>query len=248
MTDGALVPATVAEALGVRPQSDRPIPEVIAEVVGRRETLVVIDNCEHVVGDAARLTEQLLGGAPGLRVLATSRDPLRVGSETVWRVPSLPVPPPCTGADECRAYGAVELFVDRALAAHPGLLLDDQAMTTIAEVARRLDGLPLAIELAATRVGALDLTSIVEGLNDRFSLLAGGWRTAPARHQTLRAAVAWSYELLRRGRERLVLPPLGLPRQLQPGRRGRRSGAGGNRGGSAPFVPGVQVDGQHRAA
>ena len=191
-----LVPLAVAEGLGVRPRSGRPPAEVLAEVIGHRETLAVLDNCEHLVQAVAEAVEDLLGCAPGLRVLATSREPLRIAGETVWRVPSLDVPPPEATALECRGYPAVELFVDRALAARPGLRLDSDAITTVAEIARRLDGMPLAIELAAARAGVVDLAGILERLGDRFALLSGGSRTAPARQQTLRATVAWSYDLL----------------------------------------------------
>ncbi len=196
LTEPGLVPMAVAEALGVQPQSGRAPAQVVTEVIGHRETLAVVDNCEHLVGTVAELVEGLLSGAPGLRVLATSREPLRIAGETVWRVPSLEVPGPGASAAESRGCAAVELFVDRALSARPGLRLDDGATATIAEIARRLDGLPLAIELAAARVAVLDLAGILEGLSDRFALLAGGSRTAPARQQTLRAAVAWSYDLL----------------------------------------------------
>jgi predicted ATPase/DNA-binding SARP family transcriptional activator len=196
VTDPGLVPLAMAEALGVRPQSERALAQVMAEVVGHRETLVVVDNCEHVVGAVGELVEDLLQGAPGLRVLATSRDPLRIAGETVWRVPSLEVPEPGSTPADSRGCAAVELFVDRALAARPGLRLDEGAISAVAELTRRLDGMPLAIELAAARVAVLDLGSILERLGDRFAILAGGSRTAPARHQTLRAAVAWSYDLL----------------------------------------------------
>ena len=195
VADGALVGTAVAEALGVLSPSER-LVDVVGDVIGHRPTLLVLDNCEHVVGEAAELAEKVLGAAPGLRLLVTSRDPLRIVGETVWRVPSLPVPASGVDAQECRASVAVQLFVDRALAAHPGLSLDDEATTTIAEITRRLDGMPLAIELAAARAGVLDLKSVLEGLNDRFTLLASGSRTAPARQTALRAAVAWSYELL----------------------------------------------------
>ena len=196
VADPASVPLAVAEALGVRPQSDRPITQVVADVIGHRETLAVLDNCEHLVGAVAELVEALLQGAPGLRVLATSREPLRISAETVWRVPSLEVPAAGASAAECRGCEAVELFVDRAQAAGPGMLLDDRTIATIAEVTRRLDGLPLAIELAAARVAVLDLGSILARLDDRLAFLTGGWRTASARQQSLRAAVVWSYDLL----------------------------------------------------
>jgi predicted ATPase/DNA-binding SARP family transcriptional activator len=203
VADPAGVPLAVAEALGVRPQSGRPITQVVAEVVGQRETLAVVDNCEHLVGAVAEVVEELLQGAPGLRVVATSREPLRISAETVWRVPSLEVPAAGASAAECRGCGAVELFVDRAQAAGPDVVLDDRAVATIAEITRRLDGLPLAIELAAARVAVLDLGSILGRLADRFAFLTGGSRTAPARQQTLRAAVAWSYDLLKAREQRL---------------------------------------------
>jgi predicted ATPase len=196
VTDPGLVATAVADALMVQPQSERRLADVIAEVVGHRETLVVIDNCEHVVGGVAELVEELLRTAPGLQVLATTREPLKVDGETVWRVPSLAVARPGAGPIELRGNAAVELFVDRALSAKPDLKLDVAALATTGEITRRLDGMPLAIELAAARVGVLDLESILDGLNDSFSILAGGSRTAPPRHQTLRAAVAWSYDLL----------------------------------------------------
>ena len=120
LADPASVPLAVAEALGVRPLSGRPITQVVAEVVGHRETLIVVDNCEHLVGAVAELVEDLLQGAPGLRVLATSREPLRISAESVWRVPSLEVPAAGASVAECRGCGAVELFVDRAQAARPG--------------------------------------------------------------------------------------------------------------------------------
>ena len=203
LVDPASVPLAVAEALGVRPQSGRPISQVVAEVVGHHETLAVLDNCEHLVDAVAEVVEELLQGAPGLRVLATSREPLRISAEMVWRVPSLEVPAAGASAAECRGCGAVELFVDRAQAARPAVLLDDVAITTIAEITRRLDGLPLAIELAAARVAVLDLGSILARLADRFAFLTVGSRTAPARQQTLRAAVAWSYDLLTAREQRL---------------------------------------------
>ncbi len=172
-------------------------------MVGHRETLLVIDNCEHVVGAVAVLVEELLRTVVGLQVLATTRDPLKVDGETVWRVVSLAVPRSGAGAMELRGTAAVELFVDRALSAKPDLKLDDAALVAIGEITRRLDGMPLAIELAAARAGVLDLKSVLEGLNNRFIILAGGPRTAPPRHQTLRAAVGWSYDLLSESEKQL---------------------------------------------
>ncbi len=241
-----LVPLAVAEALGVRPQSGRPSAQVVAEVVGHPETLAVLDNCEHVIEAVAELVEELLGNAPGLRLLATSREPLRIAGETVWQVPSLGVPGPDASAAERRGCAAVELFVERALSARPGLSLDDGAVTTIAELARRLDGMPLAIELAAARVAVLDLGSILDGLSDRFTLLGGGSRTAPPRHRTLRAAVEWSYDLLST-REKDLFCKL----SVFPGNFSLQAAlavAGGERRGGqrGPLLPRVQVGGRHR--
>jgi predicted ATPase len=196
VSDPGLLVQVIAEALAVRPQSGRPVIEVIFDVVGDRGTLVVLDNCEHVVSAAALLTADLLQGAPGLRVLATSRDPLRINGETVWPVPPLEVPALAASAAESRGCEAVELFIDRAVGARPNLRLDDGAIGAIAEITRRLDGMPLAIELAAARAAALEPPGILAGLSDRFGLLKGGPRTAPPRQQTLRAAVQWSYDLL----------------------------------------------------
>jgi predicted ATPase/DNA-binding SARP family transcriptional activator len=196
LAEPGLVPLAIADALGVRPQSGKPPAEVVAEVIGHRETLAVVDNCEHLVEAVAEVVEGLLSGAPGLRVLATSRESLRITGETVWRVPSLEVPAPGATVVERRRCAAVELFLDRALSARPGLCLDDGAISNIAEIVCHLDGMPLAIELAAARVAVLDLAGILERLVDRFTFLSSGSRTAPVRQQTLRAAVAWSYELL----------------------------------------------------
>ena len=129
-------------------------------------------------------------------MLATSRDPLRINGETVWPVPPLEVPAPAASAAESRGCEAVELFIDRAVGARPNLRLDDGAIGAIAEITRRLDGMPLAIELAAARAAALEPPGILAGPSDRFGLLKGGPRTAPPRQQTLRAAVQWSYDLL----------------------------------------------------
>ncbi|MFI7129792.1 ATP-binding protein [Nonomuraea sp. NPDC050153] len=187
----------------------------LAESIAGRRTLLVLDNCEPVIGECAELCRDLLGACPGLTVLATSREPLRVPGETVWRVPPLSVEGPVDGpadrsADRC-ADGSVEgeseavrLFVARATAARPDFELTDENRPLVAELCQALDGLPLAIELAAAMVRVLSVGQLVERLDDRFRLLAGGARTAPARHRTLRAAVDWSYRLLS-PQERLLL-------------------------------------------
>jgi predicted ATPase/DNA-binding SARP family transcriptional activator len=176
--DPAGVRTAIASAL------DLPDPTRLAELIGDRDLLIVLDNCEHVITTAAVVAEDLLRRCPGLRVLATSREGLRVGGETIWPVPPL------------EADDAVRLFVARAEAA--GALLDVSAEhhTVIADICARLDGLPLAIELAAARTRAFPIAQISSRLNDRFRLLTGGSRTALPRQQTLRAVVDWSYELL----------------------------------------------------
>ena len=176
--DPAGVRAAIAAAL------ELPDPSRLAELIGDREMLIVLDNCEHVITTAAEVAEDLLRRCAGLRILATSREGLRVGGETVWAVPPL-------AADD-----AVRLFVTRAQAAGAPLELSDEYHAVIADICARLDGLPLAIELAAARTRAFPIAQISSRLNDRFRLLTGGSRTALPRQQTLRAVVDWSYELL----------------------------------------------------
>jgi predicted ATPase/DNA-binding CsgD family transcriptional regulator len=196
--DPSLVPRRVAAAVGVREEPDRPLAETLTEALRARLMLLILDTCEHVVDACAALVQQLLAGCAGLRVIATSREPLRVRGETVWRVPPLALP---AGAGEIEAaelarHEAIRLFADRAAAVRPGFALDADNSGAVLRLCRTLDGMPLAIELAAARVGALSVEQIAARLGDRFQLLASGDRTAPPRQQTLRAAVDWSYELL----------------------------------------------------
>jgi len=197
--DPALVARRVAAALGVREEPDRPLAETLTVALRPRLMLLILDTCEHVVDASAALVQQLLAGCPGLRVIATSREPLRVRGETVWRVPPLELPSPADGdlsAGELAGHEAIRLFADRAAAVRPGFVLDAGNAAAVVRLCRTLDGMPLAIELAAARVGALSVEQIAARLGDRFQLLASGIRTAPVRQQTLRAAVDWSYELL----------------------------------------------------
>ncbi|MEY2400781.1 MAG: hypothetical protein QOJ08_892, partial [Ilumatobacteraceae bacterium] len=172
------VPAAIGSAL------DLPDPSRLAEMIGSRELMIVLDNCEHVIAIAAEIAEDLLRRCPGLRLLATSREGLRVGGETIW-----PVPPLATD-------DAVQLFIARAQAAGGVVALSSDVLAVISDICVRLDGLPLAIELAAARTRAFPIHQIASRLNDRFRLLTGGSRTALPRQQTLRAVVDWSYELL----------------------------------------------------
>jgi predicted ATPase/class 3 adenylate cyclase/DNA-binding CsgD family transcriptional regulator len=185
VTDSQLVPLTVARALGLPDQPGRAIIDTLTGFIGNRRMLLVLDNCEHLLDSCASRIVALLGACPALTLLATSREPIGVPGEVTWRVPSLSL------ADE-----AIELFTDRARRVRPDFVLGDHNVATVTEICRRVDGMPLAIELAAARVRALSPNEILDGLQDRFRLLTGGGRTAVHRHQTLRASEDWSHELL----------------------------------------------------
>ncbi|WP_214108677.1 BTAD domain-containing putative transcriptional regulator [Acrocarpospora catenulata] len=204
------VPQAVLGALGPLFQGEEAdsMGRLVEKLSGGAETLLVLDNCEHLLDAAARLADELLGRCPRLRVLATSREPLGIVGESLVPVPPLHLP------DE-RSHGpAVRLFLDRAAAVRPGFALSPGNTAAVIEICRRLDGLPLAIELAAARLRSLTVDQVAGRLDDRFRLLTGGSRTAMARHQTLRAVVAWSWDLLdapeRRLVERLAVFPAGF--------------------------------------
>ncbi len=185
ITQPELVPVTAERALGLPGQSGRPAMEVLRRYLRERETLILLDNCEHLLDASAELITTLLMDCPAVTFLATSREPIGVAGEVAWRVPSLSL------ADE-----AVELFVDRARRVRPDFRIDEHNLETVTDICRRLDGLPLAIELAAARLRALSPMEIRDSLNDTFRLLTGGVRTAVRRQQTLRASVDWSHALL----------------------------------------------------
>ena len=184
VSDTERVAAELAQVLGVREEFGRPIIDTLADRLRQFDGLVVLDNCEHVLGGVRPLVDQLLRRCPTLHVLTTSREPLGVTGETTWRVPSLD-----------RDAG-VELFVQRAHSARPDFDPSDDELAAIARMVDRLDGIPLAVELAAARVRMMSPTGIELALEDRFRLLTGGSRTSLARQQTLEASVAWSYDLL----------------------------------------------------
>ena len=204
LSDQADVPQSVLAALGLRERGllergrgpvTEPLDRLLGALAGRR-LLLLIDNCEHVVEAAARIADAIVAHCPGVRILATSREPLVVTGETLCPVPSLHLPPEEVAPADAAAYAAVRLFLDRASAARPDFALTADTVDGVVQICRRLDGLPLAIELAAARLRSLSVAQVAERLDDRFALLTGGTRTALARHQTLRAVVDWSWELL----------------------------------------------------
>ena len=195
VADDASVPRAVAAALGVQEQPRRALSETIADALQGRDLLLVVDNCEHVLDGAARLVDLLLARCPELTLLATSREPLRVAGEHLYDLPPMALPAPGDAPERLAQADAVRLFCARAAATRYGYELDGGA-AAVAEVCCRLDGMPLAIELAAARLRALPLHEIARRLDDRFRLLRGGSRTALPRQRTLQDTVAWSYDLL----------------------------------------------------
>jgi predicted ATPase/class 3 adenylate cyclase len=197
VTDGSQVPGAVAAALR---QPDHSRPEAIAsisEMLTCQDAVILLDNCEHVIEDAARLCEQLIRHCPRIRFLATSREPLGLEGERVYRVPSMSLPPKdAIAAAELSGSDSVKLFVERARAHEPGFTLDDTAAPLVATICRRLDGIPLALELAAARLSSMSLRHLSDRLDQRFRLLTGGNRNALPRQQTLQATVDWSFDLL----------------------------------------------------
>jgi non-specific serine/threonine protein kinase len=198
LTDPALVPQAVASALGIRESPTQSLAATIAVALRQRGMLLVLDNCEHLLTACAQLLDTLLRGCSELRVLATSREPIGLNGELNWRVQPLPVPPVegVPGLDQIAEFDSVQLFVDRARAYSPGFALSEYNAATIARICQQLDGIPLALELAAALVPGLSADAIAARLEQRFALLTRGSRAAPARQQTLRATIDWSYELL----------------------------------------------------
>ena len=203
LSDHTLIESALATAVGVRPlPGQTPVEAAIVHLATRR-TLVLLDNCEHVLESCGQIADALLRGSPDITVLATSREPLGVGGETTWRVPSLSLQP------EGKHSEAVRLFLERAVKVRPDFALTDDSAPYVAQICQDLDGIPLAIELAAARVRVLSVERIAAGLADRFQLLTGGVRGALPRLQTLRASVDWSHDLLD-DPERALLRRLGV--------------------------------------
>jgi predicted ATPase/DNA-binding SARP family transcriptional activator/DNA-binding CsgD family transcriptional regulator len=199
LSEPELVPQAVATTLGVREQPGSPLLDALLDALRDREMLLILDNCEHLIDAAARLAQALLNSCPRLRVLATSREPLGVAGEVVWRMAPLSLPATTDGGSTVEGlarYEAVRLFVDRARLRLPDFELTKQNAGAAVRVCRKLDGIPLAIELACARMGALAVEQITERLEDSLGLLTGGSRTAEPRQRTLRATLDWSHNLL----------------------------------------------------
>jgi predicted ATPase/class 3 adenylate cyclase/tetratricopeptide (TPR) repeat protein len=211
ISDSSLVASVIARALNVQGEANRPVLDALLTFLKRRQLLLIVDNCEHVIDEARNIVGAILRACPDVRILATSREGLNVAGERVYRMPSLPLPP-ATGsarADTAQDYGAIALFVDRAQASDGRFTFSDENATHVAEICRRLDGIPLAIELAAARVKVLSPQQLARKLDERFRVLTGGDRSALPRQQTMRALVDWSYDLLSED-ERTLFRKLGI--------------------------------------
>lgn len=197
VTDSEQIPAAVAAVLGMCGQGGYRFSDSLVEALREQETFILLDNCEHVIDAAAKFCAQIVRDCPKARILATSREPLGVDGERLYRVASLSLPPPdAETAGDLTTYDAVRLFAERAQAQDPGFALDENLGPLVASICRRLDGIPLALELAASRLSSMSLKHLSERLDQRFRLLTGGSRNVMPRQQTLQATVHWSFDLL----------------------------------------------------
>ena len=198
LADPARVPQVLATALSVREEADRPLLVTLVDHLRPKRVLLLLDNCEHLIDACAGLADTLLRGCPEVKILPSSREALGLTGEVVFRVPPLSLPDSrlVPALERLAEYEAVRLFVDRAIAVKPDFTLTDDTAAAVVQICRRLDGIPLAIELAAARVRTLSVQQITAHLDERFRLLTGGSRTALPRHQTLRGLIDWSYGLL----------------------------------------------------
>jgi len=198
LEDPELLPQEVANALSITEEPGKPIVSTIKEQIREKKCMLLLDNCEHLVDATADLAQQLLSGSPDIKVLATSREALKISGEVLWRVPSLSLPEEedQENLERLKHSEAIQLFVDRARNSKPGFQLDEQNGSIISKICRQLDGIPLAIEMAAARIRHMNAKMILERINDRFLLLSTDRRTSISRQKTLKATLDWSYDLL----------------------------------------------------
>ncbi len=251
VSDPRLVANAVAATLGVKEEPGRPVIDTLRQFVCDRAILLVLDNCEHLLLACAQLARDLLQAGPRMAIVATSREPLHVAGEAVFPLATLPVPDPASdlAPDTLGEYPAVQLFLDRAIDARPDFALTRENAAAVAQICRDLDGIPLALELAAARVRSMSVAAIARHLTDRFALLKGGDQTALPRQQTLRAAIDWSYDLLAPRGARAAATAVGVRRRIRVrrgrgGRRGRRRRVARCAGPAG--APGRQVAGRVR--
>lgn len=206
LSDPALIPQTILSTVGVHEQQGKTALQTLVQHLHEKRLLLILDNCEHLIEACAQLADHLLQNAPAIKILASSREALGVQGEMAWHVPSLSIPDikQSPTIDQLSQYEAVRLFIDRALLVQPRFTVTNDNAPSIAQICFRLDGIPLAIELAAARVKALSVDQIAARLDNRFRLLTSGARTALPRQQTLRAMIDWSYELLSEDEKRLL--------------------------------------------
>jgi predicted ATPase len=206
ISDQALVPSVLAQAMNVQVHPEKPMLDAILAYLKRRRLLLILDSCEHVIEEVRRVVAAIVHGCPNVRILATSRQALSISGEQIYRMPSLSVPPAGSAppAHEALAFGALQLFADRAFSADNRFVLNEENTKHVAEICRRLDGIPLAIELAAARIKVLAPQQLAQKLSERFRVLTGGDRSALPRHQTMRALIDWSYDLLSEEERRLL--------------------------------------------
>jgi predicted ATPase/class 3 adenylate cyclase len=204
LSEAASVVNAIASTFGLREQGERPMIDVLVPYLKSRRLLLILDNCEHLIEEVARVADAILRAAPQVRILATSREPLRIAGERVYRVPTLAVPAgDSLMADDALRYGAIAFFAERARASDARFTLNDENAPIVADICRRLDGVALAIELAAARVKVMTPRQLAHRLDERFRVLTGGSRTALPRQQTMRALIDWSYGLLSEYEQRL---------------------------------------------
>ena len=197
LAESSLVLQAIATVFGVREQPGLPMRELVLNYLRDKYLLLILDNCEHLIETCAQLANQFLHNSPNLKIIASSREALGINGETVYRVPSLTLPDQAKASREAlMGYESIQLFVDRASAANPSFGLTEKNASSVAQICHRLDGIPLAIELAAARATVFSAEEIASRLDDRFKLLTGGSRTALPRQQTLRALIDWSYDML----------------------------------------------------